>query len=98
MKRIKKSENASHSYEYYTNEDYNKFELVDFRTLRYKSKEAAGGEDVSDLNFDLSEDEPHCRPHEDLDDRLAEEEDGFVAPLAIAKKTSLGKQKPDNTA
>ena len=49
VKRIKKSENASHAYEYYTNDDYNKFELVDFRTLRYKSKENTGGEDVSEL-------------------------------------------------
>lgn len=49
VKRIKKSENASQAYEYYTNEDYNKFELVDFRTLRYKSKDNMGGEDVSEL-------------------------------------------------
>jgi hypothetical protein len=45
-------------YEYYTNDDYNKFELVDFRTLRYKSKDNLGGEDLTDLNFDMSEDEP----------------------------------------
>jgi hypothetical protein len=45
-------------YEYYTNDDYNKFELVDFRTLRYKSKDNLGGEDLTDLNFDMSEEEP----------------------------------------
>ena len=35
VKRIKKSESASLSFEYYTNDDYNKFELVDFRKIRY---------------------------------------------------------------
>ena len=57
VKRIRKSENAAHSYEYYTNDDYNKFELIDFRTLRYKSKDTTGGEDVSELNLDLSDEE-----------------------------------------
>jgi len=37
VKRIKSVEDAN--FESYTNDDYNKFELVDFRTLRYQKKE-----------------------------------------------------------
>lgn len=60
-------------YEYYTNDDYNKFELVDFRTLRYKSKDNLGGEDLTDLNFDMSEEEPSINKISRL-----EEEDIFT--------------------
>ena len=71
VKRIKKSENASHAYEYYTNDDYNKFELVDFRTLRYKSKENMGGEDVSEL-FIRSESEDEQESHRRQEDMINE--------------------------
>ena len=35
MKRIKKGPDAAQKFETYTNKDYETFELVDFRTLRY---------------------------------------------------------------
>lgn len=40
--------------EMYTNDDYKKFELVDFRTIRYKQKLSINDES-SDLNFDEDE-------------------------------------------
>ena len=48
MKRIKGSENPE--IEFYSNEDYEKFELVDFRTLRYQKKDNSFEEE---LVFDL---------------------------------------------
>lgn len=38
VRRIKKSTNARHNYESYNNGDYDKFQLVDFRTIRYQGK------------------------------------------------------------
>jgi hypothetical protein len=48
-----KSEN--NSFESYTNEDYNKFELVDFRTLRYQKKDnQIDDEVISDLEAETT--------------------------------------------
>jgi hypothetical protein len=62
VNRIKNSENARQKYQYYTNDDYHKFEPVDLRTLRHKSKDNLGGEDLTDLNFDRAEEEPSEKP------------------------------------
>jgi hypothetical protein len=84
VKRIKKSENAPHAYEYYTNDDYNKFELVDFRTLRYKSKENMGGEDVSEL-FLRTESEDDQESRKNQQDLLNHDPAAIEAPLNAAK-------------
>lgn len=57
VKRMKGTDGSN--FESYTNDDYNKFELVDFRTLRYQKKDNQGddevisefGEDANQMNL-----------------------------------------------